>query len=242
MSLTHLAIIMDGNRRWARANHLATLRGHHQGAETLKKIAKEVHEAGIEYLTCFAFSTENWNRPQAEVTGLISLMQRFLMRDLTALQEQNIQLKIIGDISVFSDDLQHLMRHAEDSTANNSGLKLSLAVNYGGLSDIAQAASNADFSEDMSLSDKIDILKSNLYTADMPPVDLLIRTGGERRVSNFLMFDLAYAELYFSGALWPDFNSDDLKSALDEYQKRDRRFGANSGDVVPFSDALRGPK
>ena len=242
MSLTHLAIIMDGNRRWARANHLATLRGHHQGAETLKKIAKEVHEAGIEYLTCFAFSTENWNRPQAEVTGLISLMQRFLMRDLTALQEQNIQLKIIGDISVFSDDLQHLMRHAEDSTANNSGLKLSLAVNYGGLSDIAQAASNADFSEDMSLSDKIDILKSNLYTADMPPVDLLIRTGGERRVSNFLMFDLAYAELYFSGALWPDFNSDDLKSALDEYQKRDRRFGANSGDVVSFSDALRGPK
>ena len=241
MSLKHLAIIMDGNRRWARANHLATLRGHHQGAEALKQIAKDVSDSGIEYLTCFAFSTENWKRPQAEVTGLIGLMQRFLMRDLTVLKEQNIQLKIIGDITIFNEELQQLMRNAEDSTADNDGLKLALAVNYGGLADIAQAASQTEFSDEMNSEDQIKALKSKLYSADLPPVDLLIRTGGERRLSNFLMFDMAYAELYFSDALWPDFSSTDLQAALQEYQGRDRRFGANSGDVVAFSDAVRNP-
>jgi len=241
MSLKHLAIIMDGNRRWARANHLATLRGHHQGAETLKKIARDAHDCGVEYLTCFAFSTENWKRPQAEVTGLISLMQRFLMRDLLELTKENVRLKIIGDITAFSDDLQELIKHAMDSTAQNKGLNLTLAVNYGGIADIVQAASSVDFSNCLSDEDKIANLKSKLFTADLPSVDLLVRTGGEKRVSNFLMFDIAYAELYFSDKLWPDFDKADLLNALEDYRQRDRRFGADSGDVVALSDALQNP-
>ncbi len=249
MALTHLAIIMDGNRRWARANHLASLRGHNQGAETLKQITRDVHEAGIGYLTCFVFSTENWRRPQAEVTGLVGLMQRFLMRDLLELTQQNVQLKIIGDLSAFSDDLQSLVKNAENNTAQNTGLKLTLAVNYGGLDDIAQAAAAADFSGATNCEDKIDILKANLHSAHLPPVDLLIRSGGEKRISNFLMFDLAYAELYFTDILWPDFSTADLKEALEEYQRRDRRFGAGAlgsgeagaSDVVKLSSAKRGP-
>ena len=239
MSLKHLAIIMDGNRRWARANHLATLRGHHQGAETLKSVARDAHEQGVEYLTCFAFSTENWKRPQPEVTGLISLMQRFLMRDLLELTEENVQLKIIGDITVFSDELQDLIRNAEQSTRENTGLKLALAVNYGGLADITQAASQIDFSNCLSENEKIAHLKSKLFTAEMPNVDLLIRTGGEKRVSNFLMFDIAYAELYFTDTLWPDFSKADLLAALEDYNRRDRRFGANSANVVELSDTAR---
>ena len=241
MALRHLAIIMDGNRRWARANHLAVLRGHNKGAETLKDVAKAAMQEGIAFLTCFAFSTENWKRPQDEVSGLINLMHRFLMRDLSELLEENICLKVIGDITAFSEEMQALIRQSEEKTAHNDGLKLTLAVNYGGLSDIAQAAELTDFSGAIDAEDKVARLKANLYTSSLPPVDMLVRTGGEKRISNFLLFDLAYAELYFTDVLWPEFSQADLLAVIHEYQKRDRRFGADSQSVIAFAESERAP-
>ncbi|MGC6518201.1 MAG: polyprenyl diphosphate synthase [Candidatus Puniceispirillaceae bacterium] len=222
----HVAIIMDGNRRWAKQRRFDALRGHSQGSNTLKDIASYAHERGITYLTCFAFSTENWQRPQIEVNGLIELMKRFLMQDMETLITDNVRLRIIGDISAFDDDLQNLFREAEKKTSDNTGLNLTIAVNYGGQQDILHAYKR--MAEDQANPSSEGDIKSYMQTSFLPRVDLLIRTGGEQRMSNFLLWDCAYAELYFSDKFWPDFSASDLDKALLSYEARDRRFGGDS--------------
>lgn len=228
----HLAIIMDGNRRWAKGHALGVTIGHNEGAQTLKKICKAVSNQAINYLTVFAFSSENWSRSTKEIDALMGLMRRFLMQEVDELVTQNVRLRIIGDRSVFDDELQKLFSMVEQKTRNNSGLVLTIAVNYGGRQDIAQAvvalANQLSKGFDIHEERAVTAVKSHLMTQDLPDVDLLIRTGGEKRISNFLLWDASYAELYFSDKLWPDFSETDLKSALDDYGTRNRRFGGDS--------------
>jgi len=226
----HLAIIMDGNRRWAKQRRLEILRGHNQGTTTLKTIAKSAHEKGISYLTVFAFSTENWKRPQAEVKGLIELMRRFLMQDMESLITDNVKLRIIGDISVFDQDLQALFEDAMAQTAANDGLNLSIAVNYGGKQDLMQALSSLAGDELSHAEGTEAAVKACLQTKELPNIDLLVRTGGEYRISNFILWESAYAELYFTDCYWPDFSEAELDKALEAFEGRKRRFG---GDDMP---------
>ena len=225
----HIAIIMDGNRRWAREHRFDVLKGHSQGSNTLKDIAEHAQKIGVDYLTVFAFSTENWRRPQREVNALIELMRRFLMQDLESLISDNVRLRIIGDLAPFDRDLRALFEDAVKQTSTNTGLQLTVAINYGGKQDLMQAmqkvaSENPDLKE-ISEED----LKSALQTSDLPEIDLLIRTGGEYRLSNFILWDSAYAELYFSEKYWPDFTGADLDEAIDNFANRQRRFG---GDVI----------
>lgn len=231
----HLAIIMDGNRRWAKQRRFDILRGHNQGTENLRQITKYAHERDIRYLTVFAFSTENWRRPKQEVKGLIELMRRFLMQDIDRLVSDNVRLRIMGNLGAFDDELQKLFQEAVDVTASNTGINLTIAVNYGGKQDILQAAHKLAKQEELSFF-KEDDLKSSLQTALLPEVDFLIRTGGERRLSNFLLWDSTYAELYFSDKYWPDFSEADLDKALADFQVRQRRYG---GDIVPEPESQK---
>ena len=228
----HLAIIMDGNRRWARAHALDIALGHNEGALNLKRICKAAANSYISYLTVFAFSSENWKRSAKEIDALMGLMRRFLMQETDELMAENVQLKIIGDRSVFADDLKQLFDMVEQKTSRNTGLVLTIAVNYGGRHDIAQAvvALSRQLSKGFEISEDraVTAVKSHLMTQDLPDVDMLVRTGGEKRISNFLLWDISYAELYFSDKLWPDFTEDDLADALDDYASRNRRFGGDS--------------
>ena len=228
----HLAIIMDGNRRWARAHALDIALGHNEGALNLKRICKAAANSYISYLTVFAFSSENWKRSAKEIDALMGLMRRFLMQETDELMAENVRLKIIGDRSVFADDLKQLFDMVEQKTSRNTGLVLTIAVNYGGRHDIAQAvvALSSQLSKGFEISEDraVTAVKSHLMTQDLPDVDMLIRTGGEKRISNFLLWDISYAELYFSDKLWPDFTEDDLADALDDYASRNRRFGGDS--------------
>ena len=226
----HLAIIMDGNRRWARANQRETLFGHHSGAENLIPIARAVASAEINWLTVFAFSAENWKRSEAEVTGLLALMRRFLMRETEKLVAENVIVKIIGDRSVFDADMQALFGSVEEQTKENTGLHLGLAINYGGKQDILQSARLFRPVGPITVAEQETLFKKGLYTADLPPVDMIIRTGGERRLSNFLLWDMAYAEIYFADKYWPDFSVEDLQLALQDYQSRQRRYGGDAAD------------
>lgn len=227
--MKHLALIMDGNRRWARRNKLGTLVGHDNGATRLKEIARAVAEQGIPYLSVFAFSTENWHRSPEEVSGLLQLMRRFLMKEMQSLVDENVRVVIIGDRSAFDRELAHLFDSCESASAHCTGLVLTVAINYGGQQDIIKAVSVAQkMVPDAELS--FDQLKSCLMTSHLPPVDLLIRTGGEKRISNFLLWDLSYAELYFSEKFWPEFSNQDLYDALEDFNRRTRRFG---GDATP---------
>ena len=228
----HIAIIMDGNRRWARSRTLDVLQGHNQGAQTLKTITRYVAEQGIGWLTVFAFSSENWKRSEREVGALLRLMKRFLMNETDQLVRENVRLRIIGDTTVFDPELQGLFEAVERNTQNNTGLNLNIAVNYGGRADIARAAgkmardiAEADIPDGHIAAE--DMLKSYLYTSELPDIDLLIRTGGEMRVSNFLLWELSYAELYFTSTCWPEFSASDIDAALSEFSRRNRRFGGD---------------
>ena len=229
----HLAIIMDGNRRWARRQALEIALGHDEGAQNLKKIGKLVADKGIEHLTVFAFSAENWKRHKAEVDSLIALLKRFLMQETEEFASENIRVQVIGDATAFDTDIQKLFDNLEARTAQNTGLNLNIAINYGGRQDIAHAAMK--LAEQMARGLTITpekaewALKSHLMTQELPDIDLLIRTGGEKRLSNFLLWECSYAELYFSEALWPDFSEQDLNAALEEFSSRNRRFG---GDTI----------
>ncbi|MDG1030390.1 MAG: polyprenyl diphosphate synthase [Alphaproteobacteria bacterium] len=230
--MKHLALIMDGNRRWARAHKLSALMGHDNGANTLKDIARAVAKQGIPFLSVFAFSTENWRRSPEEVSGLLQLMRKFLMSETQSLVDENMRLVIIGDRTAFDKGFRELFETCEAASAHCAGLVLTVAINYGGQQDILQAISEAQKQfpgEEISS----DMIKSCLMTSHLPPVDLLIRTGGEKRVSNFLLWDLSYAELYFSDKFWPDFSSEDLNQAVADFQHRTRRFG---GDVASASE------
>ena len=223
---------MDGNRRWARAHGFEVLRGHNQGADTLEAISRAAIDQKIEWLTVFAFSSENWQRPAAEVNGLMALMKRFILTRSKELIDNNIRLRIIGRRDRFLVELQDAIDDVEKSSAMNTGLNLTVALDYGGRQDLTAAAAQIAHEVESGLlkANQVndDLLKSRLSTRVLPPVDLLIRTGGEQRISNFLLWDLSYAELHFSNRYWPEFTTQDLAVAISEYTKRERRFGGDS--------------
>ena len=234
-NLHHLAIIMDGNRRWANAHGFEVLKGHHQGAETIKVISRAAIDQNIKWLTVFAFSSENWQRPAGEVKGLMALIKQFILTQSKELIDSNNRLRIIGRRDRFSGDLQDAILDIEKSSAMNTGLNLTVALDYGGRQDITAAAAKIAYEVESGLlkASQVndDLLKSRLSTRVLPPVDLLIRTGGEQRISNFLLWDLSYAELHFSDRYWPEFTAQDLTIAISDYTKRERRYGGNSGEI-----------
>jgi len=229
----HLAIIMDGNRRWARRQGMSSVMGHKRGADVLKEVARYAHDHEVRWLTAFAFSFENWSRPKLEIDGLMGLLRTFLENDIGELNQQNVKLRVIGARSRFSTKLIELIEWAERSTSGNTGLNLTLALDYGGRQEITEAvkvlASEVE-NGILSVDDiKEDVVKSRMPSAALPDIDLLVRTGGEQRVSNFMLWDISYAELHFSPVLWPDFTLQDFERALHDFSGRDRRFG---GDTV----------
>ena len=233
----HVAIIMDGNRRWAKKRRLGALSGHDKGAETLKEITESCADAHINWLTVFAFSSENWTRPEHEVSGLMRLIAKFIDTQAQELLDANVRLRVIGRRDRFNDDLCAAIQGLEQRSSKNTGLNLTVALDYGGRQDIANAALAIakEIEADMLTADDVndDLLKSRMSTKILPPVDLLIRTGGEKRLSNFLLWDLSYAELFFSDELWPDFTRSDLFDAIKSFQGRQRRFGGDHFDTDP---------
>ena len=225
----HIAIIMDGNRRWARQKNLDIREGHKKGAETLEKIAKYCNKIGIKYLTVYAFSTENWKRSSEEVGALMILLQNYLNDFSKRANTENIKIKVLGDISVLSKGMQNSINKAMERTKENTGLTLNIAFNYGGraeitysLKQIAEKIKNNELSID-DISE--DLISNHLYTKGQPDPDLLIRTSGELRTSNFLPWQIAYTEFYFDNKYWPDFSEEDLLKAIEIYEGRNRKFG-----------------
>ena len=225
----HIAIIMDGNRRRARQKNLDIREGHKKGAETLEKIAKYCNKIGIKYLTVYAFSTENWKRSSEEVGALMILLQNYLNDFSKRANTENIKIKVLGDISVLSKGMQNSINKAMERTKENTGLTLNIAFNYGGraeityaLKQIAEKIKNNELSID-DISE--DLISNHLYTKGQPDPDLLIRTSGELRTSNFLPWQIAYTEFYFDNKYWPDFSEEDLLKAIEIYEGRNRKFG-----------------
>ena len=221
----HVAIIMDGNGRWAKARHLPRIAGHRRGAESVRAAIRAARELGIEVLTLYAFSSENWRRPEEEIADLKGLLRHYLLAELEELARNGVRLKIIGDYRRFGPDLARMLDDAVSRTADNASTTLVIALNYGSQDEIARAV-RALVEEGVAPAG-IDAaaIAARLDTADLPPLDLLIRTSGERRLSNFLLWQAAYAELLFVDTLWPDFGRDDLFAAVADYGRRDRRFG-----------------
>ncbi len=232
----HVAIIMDGNGRWAKAKGMMRIKGHQAGAGTVKKIVKTAREMGISVLTLYAFSTENWKRPASEVSGLMSLLKSYLKSELESMLGNDIQLRCIGQQENLPKEVLSVLRKSIEETASNSGMILNLALSYGGRDEILRAARKmAQLCVEGKLQPKQiteDILASRLYTAGLPDPDLLIRTGGESRLSNFLLWQVSYSEIYFTNIKWPDFSKDDFFTAIRYFQKRQRRFGQTGEQVV----------
>jgi undecaprenyl diphosphate synthase len=219
----HVAIVMDGNGRWAKKRLLPRMMGHKAGADTVKKIIQASAEIGIKVLTLFAFSSENWRRPQEEVDHLMGMFLTRLEQEIDELNANNIRIRFIGDHSQLNVNLQQRIQEAEALTHQNYHLQVVVALNYGGQWDILQACQKIYHEAQPEFTP--DNFQRHLSTGDLPPVDLFIRTSGEIRISNFLLWQIAYAELYFTDTLWPDFDAAALKKALEEYTKRQRRFG-----------------
>jgi undecaprenyl diphosphate synthase len=237
----HLAIIMDGNGRWAQKRHLPRTVGHAKGAAGVKTLVEHCAKRGVQCITLFAFSTENWQRPADEVSTLMGLFVQYLEKEMKDLAAAGVRLKVIGDVAGFAPELQQRIKAAEDVTAANKLITLCVAANYGGRWDVVQAVKNwQDANPSRSVSELTeDELAHSLSTSGMPEVDLLVRTGGEKRISNFLLWQSAYAELYFTDALWPDFDGKELDKALECYAKRARRFGKTTEQVVSESEKVR---
>ena len=227
----HLAIIMDGNGRWAQQRNKKRTAGHKAGVDKAREMVEVCGKKGVKSLTLFAFSSENWGRPQDEVNYLMELFVLALKREVKMLNKNSVKLKFIGDIAGFSSKLQKSIKEAEKSTENNQALLLNIAANYGGRWDIVNAANQVkeDLSEGQSITE--DSLSQKLSTFGLPELDLLIRTGGEKRISNFLIWQAAYAELYFSDKLWPEFDQAELELALEDYASRQRRFGKTGEQI-----------
>jgi len=225
----HIAIIMDGNRRWAKERGLEAKLGHKQGADTLEKIVKYANKIGVKYITVYAFSTENWKRTEDEVGALMLLLQNYLDSFFKKADTENIKIKVLGDITALSEGLQRSINKAIENTSKNTGIVFNIAFNYGGRDEIIRAVKK--ISEKVKLGDleveniNENIISENLYTAGQPDPDLLIRTSGEIRLSNFLPWQLVYSEFYFVDKYWPDFSEKDLDEAIEEYKKRNRKFG-----------------
>lgn len=225
----HIAIIMDGNGRWAKKRALPRSVGHREGAKTLKEITTFCGEIGIKYLTVYAFSTENWKRPKSEVDALMNLLLDYLKNAETHIGGKNVRIQVIGDVSVFDDKIKKEIDRVTKLTSKNTGLILNIALNYGSRAEIVHAAKKIakEVSEGKLKVDDIDekVLNDGLYTAMIPDPDLLIRPGGEKRLSNFLLWQSAYTEFWYTDVLWPDFKKEHILDAIFEYQKRNRRFG-----------------
>lgn len=226
---THVAIIMDGNGRWAKKRNMPRVKGHYEGMQTVKKITKYASKLGIQYLTLYAFSTENWARPKEEVSYLMDLPEKMFMSFMPELMENNVKVEVIGVVEKLPESTRKAVEDAIEQTKNNTGLKLIFALNYGSKDEIvtavkriAQGAANNEYKVE-----EIDeqLISDNLFTKDTPDPDLLIRTSGEQRISNFLLWQIAYSEFIFTKVAWPDFVEEEFYKALLEYQSRDRRFG-----------------
>lgn len=224
-NLQHIAIIMDGNRRWAKENHLPSAMGHKKGVDALKKTLKAAHKFGVKYLTLYAFSTENWNRAKEEVDFLMGLLANTIKSQLAELNENNVKLRFIGYLEGLNKDLQNILSEAVRTTENNTGVNLQIAINYGARNEITNAVKKIvqkgidpkDITEE--------VISEFLYTSNIPDPDLLIRTGGEMRVSNYLLWQIAYSEFYTTKMFWPEFDEDALRVAILEFAKRQRRWG-----------------
>ena len=225
----NLGIIMDGNGRWAKKRGLPRQAGHVTGAQVFRKITKYCQKCGVQYLTVYAFSTENWRRPQEEVDAIMNLLRQYLKESLADFQQENIVVRFIGNRGELAEDIRRLIEEAETATAQKTGMVLNIALNYGGQQEITAAAkalakqvATGEITPDEITEER---LEKALYTADQPPVDLILRPSGEYRLSNFLIWQSAYAEYVFMDVLWPDFAEQDLDRAFEEYARRDRRFG-----------------
>ncbi|HIP40774.1 MAG TPA: isoprenyl transferase [Desulfocapsa sulfexigens] len=231
----HVAIIMDGNGRWAKQQNKPRLYGHKVGVDSVQAIVECAAEWGVEVLTLYAFSTENWKRPADEVGGLMGLLKNYLQKELSRMLKNNIRLTCIGDVEKLPKDVHKVLKNTISDTSKNDKLTLNLALSYGGRSEMIRAVRMiaAEVKSGDIKTDDIDekLIDSHLYTAGLPDPDLLIRTGGEARLSNFLLWQASYAEIYFTDAMWPEFREEAFASAIAEYQRRERRFGKTSAQV-----------
>ena len=225
----HVAIILDGNGRWAKQRHMPRNFGHKAGADNLEQVISDAWDLGIKYLTVYAFSTENWKRSVEEVTGIMTILRNFLRQSIEKSNKHNMRVSVIGERSRLDADIRAAIEDLEEATKDNTGIRFIIALNYGGRDDITRAVRriSADVKEGKLAESDIteDLISSSLDTADIPDPDLLIRTSGEIRISNFLPWQVAYSEFYFTDTLWPDFKKEDLEKAIDYYNGRDRRFG-----------------
>jgi len=229
----HVAIIMDGNGRWAQARHRPRVFGHQAGVKTVRRIVENAADMGIQYLTLYSFSTENWTRPKAEIAALFNLLRKYVEDDLETLNRNNVRIRILGSRKGLKPDLLELIERVELTTKANTEFHLNIAFNYGGRDEILRAAAKASADgKDLSAMNEAD-LTPYLDTADLPEPDLVIRTSGEKRISNFLLWQAAYSEFVFTDVLWPDFTKADLQAAISDYQNRERRFGnLNTSEVA----------
>lgn len=237
----HVAIIMDGNGRWAQKRGLPRVAGHKAGVETVRTVIQACAEKGVEVVTLFAFSSENWRRPKKEVSLLMSLFLAALQREVKKLHKNGVQLRIVGDVSAFDKKIQEQIKKSEELTKDNKTLVLNIAANYGGQWDITQAVKALAVqieSGDLNAEDiSSDLIRQNLLLSDLPEPDLFIRTGGEQRISNFLIWQLAYSELYFTETLWPDFDRQAFEDALTSFAGRQRRFGHTGEQIEKMKNA-----
>lgn len=229
-NLQHIAIIMDGNRRWAKENNLHSAMGHKKGVDSLKKAVKSCHKFGIKYLTVYAFSTENWNRKPEEVNFLMELLAHTIKNELKELHENQVVIKFIGDLDKLNKKLQKILTDAVEKTKNNTGVNLQIAFNYGSRDEMVNAVKNISkkvLNNEISLSEiSEETISNSLYTSNIPDPDLLIRTGGEMRVSNYLLWQIAYSEFLVTPQYWPDFDETSMGEAILEFKNRQRRYGA----------------
>ena len=226
---THIAIILDGNGRWAKAKGLPRKAGHVQGAKNVEKICEEAYKLGVQYLTVYAFSTENWNRPQDEVDALMQLLRNYMKTCLKTAEKNNMCVRVIGDKSRLAEDIKASIAELEEASKNNTGLHFQIALNYGSRDEITRAVKSVAgkvAAGELSAEDVTEeVIANELDTAGIPDPDLTIRTSGEQRISNYLLWQLAYAEFYFTPVPWPDFTKDELVKAIEAYEQRDRRYG-----------------
>lgn len=225
-NINHIAIIMDGNRRWARENNVPVFRGHEKGSKNLIKIAEHCYKKGVKYLTVYAFSTENWNRSKTEISALMKILEKFIAKELERLHENNIKVNVLGDVAKFPPKIQALINKTVEKTKNNAKMVLNIALNYGGRAEIVKAINDIREKIDAQKEVTEQDIEQNLYTNSLPEPEIMIRTGGEIRLSNFLLWQLAYSELFFTKTFWPAFSEADLDNIIEEFLNRKRNFGA----------------
>jgi len=227
--LKHVAIIMDGNRRWAKERNLPTAAGHKKGVESLKNIVRLADDFGIKYITVYAFSTENWKRTQEEVSFLMNLLYETLKNELNEMLKKGVKIKIIGDLEPLDEKLKKILHNSMEKSKDNTGVNLQIAINYGSQDEILSAVKNIAQkvkNDEITIAEiTTETISDNLYTKGVPDPDILVRTGGEQRISNYLLWQIAYSEIYVTDKYWPDYNKEELEKTVEEFARRSRRFG-----------------